>query len=69
MKSAQPPGNPHTLTELLDAPEFDFATRAYAHFSEHLDVQLIHLVAKWQHLAAPRALFVGRTCSTIRTPE
>ena len=68
MNSAHPPGNqPGTSIHLLDEPEVDLATPAYVLFSQSLDAQLDQLVAKWQHLAAPRALLTGRT-STIRTP-
>jgi hypothetical protein len=62
MKPVQPAGDPHIAADLLDAPEFDFSTAAYTAFGEHLDVQLTQLGAKWQHLAAPRALLVGRNC-------
>ena len=49
-------------TDLLDALEFDFSTPAYSHFSQRVDEQLTQLVALWQHLAAPAALRVGRSC-------
>jgi hypothetical protein len=66
MKPVQPSGDHPSAAELLDVPELDFTTSAFADFSERLDVQLVQLVARWQHLAAPRALRVGRTCTSLR---
>jgi hypothetical protein len=65
MKPTRPPGDRNST--VLDAPEFDFTTPAYADFSDRLDAQLTLLVALWQHLAAPAALRVGRNCS--RRPD
>lgn len=44
-------------------PEIDFTTPAYAAFCQSLDAQLTVLVETWQHLAAPRALRIGRIMS------
>jgi hypothetical protein len=49
--------------EAADVLEFDFNTPAYAEFSKSLEAQLTRLVETWQHLAAPRALRVGRMVS------
>ncbi len=59
MKPSQPSGD--QTTGLIEPLEFDFATPAYAEFSQRLDEQLTQLVALWQHLAAPRALLAGRS--------
>jgi hypothetical protein len=40
--------------------EFKFEPVKFQEFTEWLDGELDHLVARWQHLAAPRALRSGR---------
>jgi hypothetical protein len=69
MKPAHSLNDQHNTAELLDAPAFDFTTRAYADFGRQLEVQLNQLVAKWQHLAAPNALRAGRASVSLRRPR
>lgn len=56
------PGNPSAG----DVPELDLTTPAYAAFCDSMDAQLTRLVETWQHLAAPRALRIGRITSLPR---
>jgi len=55
--------------ELLEPLEFNFTSPAYVQFSAQMDVQLDNLVARWQHLAAPSALRVGRISPRSRNRQ
>jgi hypothetical protein len=70
MKPSPQPDNQAPLPASVSQPvEFDFSTPAYERFSESIDKQVTELVALWQHLAAPRALRIGRSCSLPVHPE
>jgi hypothetical protein len=62
MKPVSRSGDSAQSSNRLDSPAIDFNAAPFVSFSARMDSQLEELVAKWQHLAAPRALRVGRSC-------
>jgi hypothetical protein len=49
-----------TVVGAADLPEFEFAVLPFEEFSRNIDEGLALLVARWEHLAAPRAQRVSR---------
>lgn len=67
METTPSPEKAPVESPALEALDFDFTTPAFARFCEEMDARLDQLVQQWQHLAAPRALRVGRM-SNRKTP-
>jgi hypothetical protein len=69
MEPTRASGDRGKSAELLEPAEINFTSATYIQFNAQMDVQLEHLVARWQHLAAPSALRVGRISARGRNRQ